>query len=116
MTFSIMPKLAAALAGAGLLTLTLLPEADAKPVRSNGQACDSTGTARRTGTDQATGEKLDCLWDTCTFTECSTSGGQVSNCVQKTEYSNARDCKAAARTGVKGGVMSVPGGAKLKAN
>ena len=84
-----------------LFCLAPLADSSAQPRRSNGGACDSTSTARKTGTDDQ-GNKLDCLWDTCTFTECSTSGGQISNCVQKTEYSNARDCKAAARTGPKG--------------
>jgi hypothetical protein len=109
-------KFSYAIALGALLAIGWTAEAQAKPVRSNGQPCDSTGTARRTGTDQATGEKLDCLFDTCTFTECSTSGGQVSNCVKKTEYSNARDCKAAAAsTGPKaGGAGSVLGGSKLK--
>ncbi len=85
----------------GMITiLALTGLSDAKPRRSDGGACDTTGTARKTGADQQ-GNKLDCLWDTCTFTECSTSGGQISNCVQKTEYSNARDCKAA-RPAIKG--------------
>lgn len=100
---------------AGTFAFSLPIDASAKPVRSNGQACDSTGTGRKTGTDEQ-GNKLDCLWDTCTFSECSTNG-TISNCVQKTEYSNARDCKAAAK-GVKGtGVMSVPDTIKkMKAN
>ena len=105
-----------ALALAGAFVFTALPMADAfaKPKRSNGGTCDSTGTARKTGTDQD-GNKLDCLWDTCTFSECSTSGGTVSNCVQKTEYSNARDCKAAASSGVKGTKSpAIKGGNKLQ--
>ena len=84
-----------------VLVFAMTSLADAKPKRSNGGTCDSTGTQRKTGTDDQ-GNKLDCLWDTCTFTECNTSGGQISGCVQKTEFSNARDCKAAARTGIKG--------------
>jgi hypothetical protein len=95
------------------MVLALTSLADAKPRRSDGGACDSTGTARKEGKDDQ-GNKLDYLWDTCTFTECNTSGGQISGCVQKTEYSNARDCKAAARPGIKG--TRIPGlknGAKL---
>jgi hypothetical protein len=84
-----------------LMVLALAGFADAKPKRADGGACDSTGSARKTGTDDQ-GNKVDCLWDTCTFTECGTSGGEISGCVKKTEYSNARDCKAAARTGPKG--------------
>jgi hypothetical protein len=69
----------------GILTLMAVTGvSDAQPRRADGGACGSTGTARKTGTDQQ-GNKLDCLWDTCTFTECSSSGGQISNCVQKTE-------------------------------
>lgn len=99
---------------AGVFAVTALPVAEAKPVRSNGAACDSIGTARKTGTDQ-NGNKLDCLWDTCTFSECSTSGGTVSNCVQKTEYSNARDCKAAAKSGASGAMSpAIKGGNKLQ--
>jgi hypothetical protein len=85
-----------------IIVLAFTSLADAAPKRSNGGACDSTGTARREGKDQQ-GNKLDCLWDTCTFTECNSGGGEISGCAQKTEYSNARDCKAAAvRPGIKG--------------
>jgi hypothetical protein len=96
-----------------LIVLAFASLADAQPRRADGGACGSTGTARKTGTDQQ-GNKLDCLWDTCTYSECGTGGGQISNCVTKTEYSNARDCKAAARNGING--MRIPGlknGAKL---
>lgn len=94
-----------------LAALTALSEA--RPKRSDGGSCDSVGTARKTGTDEA-GNKLDCLWDTCTFTQCSTSGGQISNCVQKTEYSNARDCKPAAKIAPKGTkAPGMSGGMKL---
>ncbi len=79
---------------AAALLVTAAGTVDAKPVRSNGGACDSTGTARRTGQDQ-NGNKMNCLWDTCTYSECSTSGGTIGNCVQKTEYSNPTDCHAA---------------------
>ena len=96
-----------------ILALALAGAADAKPKRSDGGSCDSTSTARKEGKDEA-GNKLDCLWDTCTFTQCNTSGGQISGCVQKTEYSNARDCKAAARGGIKGTkIPGLKGGAKL---
>ena len=107
-----MKRLAFVLSSVMVLAMTSL--ADAKPKRADGGACDTTGTERREGKDQQ-GNKLDCLWDTCTFTECNTSGGQISGCVQKTEFSNARDCKAAAaRPGIKG--TKIPGlknGAKL---
>lgn len=116
MTASAILKYSLAAVLAGTFALSLSMDASAKPKRTNGLECDSTGTARKTGTDEA-GNKLDCLWDTCTFSECSTSG-TISNCVKKTEYSNARDCKAAAKGGVKGtGVMSVPDTVrKMKAN
>ena len=89
-----------------LAMATTASVSEARPKRSDGGSCDSVGTARKTGTDEQ-GNKLDCLWDTCTFTQCNTSGGQISGCVQKTEYSNARDCKAAAKPGIKG--TKVPG-------
>lgn len=72
-----------------LLSTAMAGDALAAPKRPDGGTCDSTGTARRVGTDES-GAKVDCLWDTCTYTECSTSGGQISNCVKKTTYSNAR--------------------------
>lgn len=107
-----MKRLAFVFGAIAVLAMTSL--SDAAPKRCNGGTCDSTGTSPRTGTDDQ-GNKLDCLWDNCTFTECNTSGGQISGCVQKTEYSNARSGKAAAvRPGVKG--TKIPGlknGAKL---
>lgn len=84
-----------------VLALGWVSEGQAKPRRSDGGACDSTGTGRKTGKDDQ-GNTVDCMWDTCTFTTCDTSGGTVSNCVKKTEYSNPRDCKAAAQGGIKG--------------
>jgi hypothetical protein len=102
-------KTAIALLGA-LMLLGSAAASDAAPKRPDGGACDSTGTARKTGKDQQ-GNKLDCLWDTCTYTQCDTSGGTISGCVQKTDYSNARDCKAAAvRPGIRG--TKAPGGVK----
>ncbi len=93
-------KTAIAILGA-LMVLGSVGVSEAKPKRADGGQCDSTGTGRKTGKDEQ-GNKMDCLWDTCTFTQCDTSGGTVSNCVKKTEYSNARDCKAVAKGGVKG--------------
>jgi hypothetical protein len=84
-----------------LLIFVSASESDAKPKRSDGGACDTTGTARREGKDDQ-GNKLDCLWDTCTFSKCDTSGDSINGCKQVTEYSNARDCKAAAKSGIKG--------------
>jgi hypothetical protein len=86
-----------------ILVLALTSLAATAPKRKGGGECESTGTARKEGKDDQ-GNKLDCLWDTCTFTECNTSGGQISGCAQKTEFSNARDCKAVAavRPGIKG--------------
>ena len=87
---------AAILLGAGVL-LAMTAEVSAEPRRSNGAACDSTGTARKDGKDQ-NGNKMNCQWDTCTYTECSTGSGSISNCVKKTEYSNPTDCHAASAT------------------
>lgn len=87
--------------------------AAAVPKGSGGQTCESVSTARKDGKDDQ-GSKVNCLWDTCTFTECSTTGGQIGNCVRKTEYSNPRDCKAAARTGVLGGTSVLKNGAKIQ--
>jgi hypothetical protein len=83
------------------LVLIPLSDGNAKPKRPDGGACDTTGTERKTGTDDQ-GNKLDCLWDTCTYTKCNTSGGQISGCEKRTDYSNARDCKAVAKSGIKG--------------
>lgn len=81
----------------GLLLLALNSNALAEIKRANGGSCDTVGTERRDGKDQD-GNKVNCLFDSCTYTECSTSGGAITNCVKKTEYSNARDCKAALTT------------------
>jgi hypothetical protein len=88
-----------------VLLLAMNANALAEPKRANGGSCDTSGTERRDGKDQD-GNKVNCLFDTCTYTECSTSGGAISNCVKKTEYSNARDCKAALTT-TQGG-LSLP--------
>jgi hypothetical protein len=61
---------------------------------SNGETCIISGEKRRSGEDSVTKEKLDCLWDYCTY--CGTSGGKIDCSILKTEYSNARDCKPAA--------------------
>lgn len=91
-----------------------LSEAFAVAKSSGGVTCESTGTERRDGKDQD-GNKVNCLFDSCTFTECSTSGGTISNCVRKTEYSNARDCKAAAKTNL-GGKIKLPKNGVLMQN
>jgi hypothetical protein len=87
--------------------------AGAAPKSSTGKTCESTGTERRDGKDDQ-GNKVNCLFDTCTYSECSTSGGQISNCVRKTEYSNARDCKAAARTGMGAKLPTLRNGTMLR--
>ncbi|WP_133122852.1 hypothetical protein [Zhengella mangrovi] len=94
MTRSDFLRASAGFALAGLFSVLLVSAAGAVPVRSDGGGkCDSTGTERRTGKDQD-GNKLDCKWDTCTYTKCSTDQNQISQCVKKTEYSNPRDCKS----------------------
>jgi hypothetical protein len=64
--------------------------------------CDSTGTARRDGKDDQ-GNKLNCLWDTCTYKVIDDKTGVIK---QATDYSNPRDCHAASVRG--GGGMQVP--------
>jgi hypothetical protein len=79
----------------GLLVVSqwAVTEALAEPkTSSTGVACNSTGTARKDGKDQD-GNKVNCLWDTCTY--CGTTSGQIDCSRQVTEYSNPRDCKAA---------------------
>lgn len=73
--------------------LAASPALAAPKTSSTGKTCESTGTATKDGKDQD-GNTVSCTRDTCTFTECSTSGGQISNCVRKTEYSNPRNCTA----------------------
>jgi hypothetical protein len=73
---------------------------------AGGNTCISTGTARKVGQDQ-NGNKLDCLWDTCTYCAVGTS----INCSKlTTEYSNARDCHAAAAGSGSAGVVTRPPG------
>lgn len=98
MTLSSVPMKFAYALLALLLLLVQSSNSFAVPVRSNGGACDSTGSARRDGKDQ-NGNKVNCLFDSCTYTECGTSGGTISNCVKKTEYSNPTDCHAALTIG-----------------
>jgi hypothetical protein len=77
-----------------LLVAGTMTPAFAVPKGPKGETCTSSGTERRDGKDQATGEKLNCLWDSCTY--CAGPGGELDCSVKKTSYSNARDCKAAA--------------------
>lgn len=86
--------------GLALVTtpITISTDVQAAPRQSStGVACNSTGSVRKDGKDQATGEKLNCKWDTCTY--CGTTNGTIDCSKQITEYSNPTDCKAAARTG-----------------
>lgn len=84
--------------------------AQAAKVSSTGETCTSSGSTRRDGTDKDTGEKFNCLFDYCTY--CSTSGGKIDCSRMVTEYSNARECRPAARAGVQPGTVA-PGGAVL---
>ncbi len=95
-----------------LAMLALPNPAEAAPKKSStGENCTSTGTSRRDGKDAATGEKLNCLFDYCTY--CSTSGGQIDCSKMITEYTNARDCKAA-RAGIGSRPdVAAPGGGVL---
>jgi len=77
-----------------LLVMTTISLALAVPkTSSTGESCKTTGTARKDGKDDQ-GNKVNCLWDTCTFYGCVTIDDQI-RCGNKTEYSNARDCRAA---------------------
>lgn len=60
-----------------------------KQTGPNGESCIKTGTERRDGEDQD-GNKLNCLWDYCKY--CDESGGRINCSIQKTSYSNPRDC------------------------
>lgn len=76
-----------------LLVAVFAVDAGAAPKKSStGAACTSTGTARKDGKDDQ-GNTLNCLWDTCTY--CAGPNGELDCSVMKTEYSNARDCRAA---------------------
>ncbi len=97
------------LAIAAVLALFAMPTNAAPKKSGTGETCTSSGTERRDGKDAATGEKFNCLFDYCTY--CSTSGGQIDCTKMVTEYTNGRDCKAAARTGAsKAGQGSFPPG------
>jgi hypothetical protein len=85
--------------------ITITTEAQAVQKSSTGVACNSTGTARKDGKDAATGEKLNCLWDTCTY--CGTTNGTIDCSKQITEYSNPTDCKPAAKAGIFGNRQSI---------
>jgi hypothetical protein len=79
-----------------LLTAGTITSVVAAPKGPNGETCTSTGTERRDGKDKDTGEKLNCLWDSCTY--CAGPGGELDCSIKKTSYSNPRDCKPAARS------------------
>lgn len=88
----------------GLVFLATTVTAIAAPKKSStGESCTSSGEKRSKGKDAATGEVLDCLFDYCTY--CGTKNGTIDCSILKTELSNARDCKPAARTGAGGTVM-----------
>jgi hypothetical protein len=88
------------------LFLAAAPIAFSAPKQSStGEACVKTGTERRDGKDPATGEKFNCLFDSCTY--CGTSGGKIDCSILKTEYSNARDCHPVAS-------IRNPGGLRLQ--
>lgn len=82
-------------------------DAPAAPKTSaGGVPCITSGTARKVGQDQD-GNKLDCLWDTCTY--CAV--GNSINCSKlTTEYSNARDCHAVAAGSGSASIISRPPG------
>jgi hypothetical protein len=78
---------------------------------STGEACIKTGSERRDGKDPNTGEKFNCLFDSCTY--CGTSGGKIDCSILKTEYSNPTDCrKVASIRGQTGPLLNLP---KMKA-
>jgi hypothetical protein len=79
----------------------------AKKSGPNGEACVSEGTQRRDGKDQD-GNTVNCLWDTCTY--CDQSGGQINCSIQKTSFSNPRDCRAAMTRPGAGTVLPETGG------
>ena len=85
-----------------MFLIATVPAISAPKQSSTGETCTSSGEKRRIGKDAATGEKLDCLFDYCTY--CGTKGGAIDCSILKTEYSNARDCKAAASAGGAGAV------------
>lgn len=90
------PGLLRAGLAAALLTLAMSLPAHAAPKSGpNGESCVSSGTVRRDGRDDQ-GNKVNCEWDFCTY--CDQGNGQINCSVQKTSYSNPRDCRAAAST------------------
>ncbi|MHA1547029.1 MAG: hypothetical protein ACTSUY_11510 [Alphaproteobacteria bacterium] len=103
----------------GILVVAPFFDASAAPVkRRDGQACASTGTARKDATQD--GKKINCLFDTCTYTKCKETDGKIdtTKCSTVTEHSNARDCKPVKSTPISGRPGSVfiltrPGGNQL---
>ena len=95
------------LAAVAFVFLVAGPDLLAAPkTSSTGKPCSSTGTARKDGKDDQ-GNTVNCLWDTCTFYDCVTIADQI-RCGNKTEYSNARDCRAAKAEGRRPGILRPP--------
>ncbi len=78
----------------GALMFALAPPVAAEPKGPNGEACDTSETNVK---HDIGGKHYTC--DKCVFSQCSTSGGSVSNCQKVTHWSN---CVEAAGSGAGG--------------
>jgi hypothetical protein len=76
--------------------------AGAVPKGKNGETCNVSSA---TNVDHKIGDK-NYKCDKCVYTQCSTSGGEVSNCQQVTHWSNCVEQASSTGPGGKAGVES----------
>jgi hypothetical protein len=69
----------------------------AQPKSSTGANCTKSGSERHVGTG-SDGKKYDCMMDFCTY--CGVTSGTIDCSHLITEWSNATDCKPAAKVSV----------------
>ena len=60
-----------------------------------GETCKKSGTTTVTGKEEGTGKKMTCTADYCTYDSYEVVGDTIKH-IERTSYTNVRDCKAAA--------------------
>ena len=79
----------------GLLVTAPLSVALAVPKGPKGESCKKSGTTTVTGKEEGTGNKMTCTADYCTYDSYEVVGDTIKH-IERTSYTNVRDCKPAA--------------------
>jgi hypothetical protein len=79
----------------GLLLAAPLSVAVAVPKGPAGQTCKRSGTTTVEGKEEGTGRKMKCTADYCVYDDLESSPEGIKR-VERTHYSNVRDCQPAA--------------------